>query len=148
MISSRIVFEPRHESKNFTTKNSNDFSFSQIPLFIALNYHFQSKCVVFHMHLFSGSKGSILWFSWAILMIYHSKETLCELFWIIFESQEESLTLSHTHVKYVMVNCGGWFSKLQTHSVWYSWKGVNCNSRFRQLSVQESTVTSVGGKDW
>lgn len=31
----------------------------------------------------------------------------------------------------------------QTYSVWYSWKGVNCNSRFRQLSVQGNTVTSA-----
>lgn len=30
-----------------------------------------------------------------------------------------------------------------THSVWYSWKGVNCSSRFRQLSVQSDTLTSA-----
>lgn len=57
-------------------------------------------------------------------------------------------TLSHDGFKYryVMINCEAWSPKMRTHSVWYSWKGVNCNSRFRQLSVQESTVTSVGGK--
>lgn len=65
------------------------------------------------------------------------------LFQMTFESKEARSIPGTPYLECIQLIHRVWALKQPTHSVWYSWKGVNCNSRFRQLSVQESTKTSA-----
>lgn len=71
---------------------------------------------------------------------------LCvNLDWLLqmtFESKEARSIPGILYLELIQLIHRVWALMQPTHSVWYSWKGVNCNSRFRQLSVQESMKTS------